>query len=228
MTEEKNNFIEKAKAILLLFVIIVFFSIYNSVLAIKYYDSIIDIEIKNNLYYFWIMAIINIICISLCFIIFIIFFYMYNHNNISNIYINIIKIFAIITFLISCYVNLSLFMYYCENKKYSNTDKLLPIFTYMLYIPLWYIMLYSFDILTYKNISETNIIPSTNFGTNTNINTTDTNTNINTTGTATNINTNTNTTGTATNINTNTNTNTNTTIQQIPLLIPITGASAAL
>jgi len=51
-------------------------------------------------------------------------------------------------------------MYYCENEKYSPTDKLFPMFTYIVYIPLWIIMLYSFDILTYKGISDTNITPS--------------------------------------------------------------------
>ena len=129
------------KIIVLLFSIIVFISVSNSILAILHYNSIKDTEIKNNLYYFWIMAIINILCTVLCFIIFIIFLYMYDHKNILNIYKNIIISFGIITLLISLYINISLFAYYSENKKYLNIDFIFPIITYIVYIPLWIIML---------------------------------------------------------------------------------------
>ena len=132
------------KIIVLLFSIIVFISVSNSILAILHYNSIKDTEIKNNLYYFWIMAIINILCTVLCFIIFIIFLYMYDHKNILNIYKNIIISIGIITLIISLYINISLFTYYCENKKYSNIDLIFPIITYIVYLPLWIIMLFIF------------------------------------------------------------------------------------
>ena len=144
--------------IVLLFSIIVFISVSNSILAILHYNSIKDTEIKNNLYYFWIMAIINILCTVLCFIIFIIFLYMYDHKNILNIYKNIIISFGIITLLISLYINISLFEYYSENKKYLNIDFIFPIITYIVYIPLWIIML-SIFISFITRQTKTTILP---------------------------------------------------------------------
>ena len=153
----KNSFkIDNIKKIIvLLFSIIVFISVSNSILAILHYNSIKDTEIKNNLYYFWIMAIINILCTVLCFIIFIIFLYMYDHKNILNIYKNIIISFGIITLLISLYINISLFAYYCENKKYLNIDFIFPIITYIVYIPLWIIMLSIFISFTTRRSTKT-------------------------------------------------------------------------
>ena len=149
------------KAILILFFVIVIFSIYNSTLAIKYYDSIKDTEIKNNLYYFWMMAIINILCTISCSVIFIIYIYILDYKNISSIYKKITYFIGLLTLGISSWINISLLMHYSENKNknYTYIDLIIPTITYIVYIPIWVIMLYFFFMVPVKEFSveESNI-----------------------------------------------------------------------
>jgi hypothetical protein len=121
-----------------LLIILVILSITNSILAIQYYYSIEDINIKNNTKNLLITAIINIFFTIACFIAFIINFYFIKTKIMGF----ITYIIGFLTIIISIIVNTDLYNNIIKyNKDYMF---IFAIVNNTLYLPAWIVMMYSF------------------------------------------------------------------------------------
>jgi hypothetical protein len=127
--------------LLILLIILVVFSITISVFAIQYYDSIEDINIKEETKYLWIMAIINIILTIVCSIALYIYIYIYNNTKLGSFSIFMIILIMIGLGILSHYINTALFIKFSCNKNEQN-DPRYTFFTLfnVIYFPIMLIM----------------------------------------------------------------------------------------